>query len=1051
MLGRTVEPADLTESVPAQGARPAAAAPPLADRLAEVLAEVLEVEHVPPDGDFFADLGADSMLMTRFCARVRKRADLPSVSIKDVYQYPTVGRLAAALAPAAAPAVPEPAGPVAADRSLADRLAGVLSGVLEGAPVPPDSQFFDDLGADSLVMAQFCARIRKDPELPPVSIKDVYQHPTVALLAAALAPAPSPTQQALADVLAEVVGGPVTADSHFFDDLGADSLVMAQFCARVRKHAGLPSVSIKDVYQHPTIRELAGALVPTTPAEVPAAAAPLPSAAPVARRATTTEYLLCGALQVLVFLGYTFLTSYVVMVGFDWISEGGGLLDDYLRSVVVAGGTFLGMCLLPILAKWVLVGRTRPQQIRIWSLAYVRFWTVKTLVRANPLVLFFVGSPLHALYLRALGARIGPGVVIMSKQIPAAPDLLTVGAGTVIRRDVVFTCYRAQAGVIETGTVTIGAGAVIGDAAVLDIDTGVGDGAQLGHRSSLHRGQAVPDGERWHGSPAQRTDVDYRLVEPARCGALRRIVYSVVSLLNVVLVTLPLSLGAVALLTVVFPDIAALLEAGPHAFAEVSFYVTTLEVSTALFFGGIVFALLFVVTVPRLLHVVMRPDKVYPLYGFHYSIHRTIARLTNVKVFGTLFGDSSYIVHYLRGLGYDLGRVVQTGSNFGTGVRHETPYLVSVGSGTMVADGLSVMNADYSSTSFRVSRATIGARSFLGNGIVYPSRARTGDNVMLATKVLIPIEGPVRQDVGLLGSPAFEIPRTVDRDAEFDPITNDLSRHLAAKNRYNLRTIGVFLLVGWLQFTGITLIGLSATELHHDFATTAVAGASLATVAFNLSFGTLVEWVNLRFRPLTPQFCSIYDPYFWWHERYWKLLMSPKILNGTPLKGPMWRLLGVRIGRRVYDDGCDIPERTLVTIGDDATLNGGAWLQCHSQEDGAFKSGRITVGAGVTVGISAWVHYGATVGDGAELVADSFLMKGEEVPPEARWGGNPAVELGPETARPALAAAPTPALPTPRDGEAPIPVQVPVQVPRHRHRAPRRSPSAVPTQRGRHR
>ena len=36
--------------------------------------------------------------MARFCARVRKRADLPSVSMKDIYQYPTVRSLAAALA-----------------------------------------------------------------------------------------------------------------------------------------------------------------------------------------------------------------------------------------------------------------------------------------------------------------------------------------------------------------------------------------------------------------------------------------------------------------------------------------------------------------------------------------------------------------------------------------------------------------------------------------------------------------------------------------------------------------------------------------------------------------------------------------------------------------------------------------------------------------------------------------------------------------------------------------------------------------------------------------
>ena len=63
------------------------------------------------------------------------------------------------------------------------------------------------------------------------------------------------------EVLADVVHvEQVSVDSHFFDDLGADSMVMAQFCARVRKRADLPSVSMKDIYQHPTIRSLAAAL-----------------------------------------------------------------------------------------------------------------------------------------------------------------------------------------------------------------------------------------------------------------------------------------------------------------------------------------------------------------------------------------------------------------------------------------------------------------------------------------------------------------------------------------------------------------------------------------------------------------------------------------------------------------------------------------------------------------------------------------------------------------------------------------------------------------------
>ena len=81
----------------------------------------------------------------------------------------------------------------------------------------------------------------------------------------------------------------------------------------------------------------------------------------------------------------------------------------------------------------------------------------------------------------------------------------------------------------------------------------------------------------------------------------------------------------------------------------------------------------------------------------------------------------------------------------------------------MVSDGLTVMNADYSSTSFRVA-GQLGEDNFLGNSLAFPAGAKVGDNCLLATKAMIPIGGPVRENVGLLGSPCFEIPRSVQRD-----------------------------------------------------------------------------------------------------------------------------------------------------------------------------------------------------------------------------------------------------------------------------------------------
>jgi len=776
------------------------------------------------------------------------------------------------------------------------------------------------------------------------------------------------TEKFLADVLAEVVRVErVSVDSHFFDDLGANSLLMARFCARIRERTDLPSVSMKDVYLHPTVRSLACALD-----AVPAASG-VPAATRAVTQARTSRYVLCGVLQLLMFLATAYLSANFVVLGLEWASAGTGVVDVYLRSLVFGCATFVYVCTLPVLAKWLLIGRWRRQEIRIWSLAYVRFWTVKTLIKSSPMALF-AGSPLYVLYLRMLGAKVGKGVVIFSAS-PVCTDLLTIGDGTVIRASCAFSGYRAHAGVIQTGAITLGKKVFVGEKTVLDIETSMGDGAQLGHASSLHAAQAVPDGERWHGCPAQQTDANYLTVDPARCGTLRRVAYSGLQLFNLLAVFGPLS---------VVIAVTSLLGTREAA-SGWTFFRDALVLSLVLFFGGLLIGLAFVVTVPRVLNLFVRPDVVHPLYGFHHWVYRAIARMTNVPFFTDLFGDSSYVVHYLRALGYDLCRVVQTGSNFGSELRHGTPYLTTVGTGTMVSDALTIMNADISSTSFRVSRVTIGERNFLGNNIAYPAGARTGDNCLLGTKVAVPIGGDLRENVGLLGSPCFEIPRSVQRDSRFDELKSgdELRRRLAAKNRYNIATMAWFLLVGWFRLFVMTLLALATGDLYHRFGAWALTVAVVSGLLFRIAFGVLVERTVTRFRSLHPQLCSIYDPYFWWHERLWKLGGSA-LFSGTPFKNVIWRLLGVRIGRRVFDDGCGIPEKTLVAIGDDCTLNAGSVIQCHSLEDGTFKSDRTTIGAGCTVGVEAFIHYGVTMGDGSVLDADSFLMKGEEVAPYAQ-------------------------------------------------------------------
>ncbi|WP_328867912.1 Pls/PosA family non-ribosomal peptide synthetase [Streptomyces sp. NBC_00304] len=820
---------------------------------------------------------------------------------------------------------------------------------------------------------------------------------------------PRDVEAAFRDVLSDVMHlDRVTADSHFFDELGADSLVMAHFCARVRKRADLPPVSMRDVYAHPTAGELATALAtaaPTSPtgpadpaeiaeiAEIAGGALPAPPPAAPAGRA---GYLLCGTLQLVAFVAYSCVIAFITVRGYEWIAAGSGVLSGYLRSVVFGAGALLGLSVLPIAAKWVLVGRWRPQEIRIWSLAYVRFWIVRTLVRADPLVLF-AGSPLYTLYLRALGARIGKGVVIFSRNVPLCTDLLTVGDSSVIRKDSFLSCYRAHDGLIQTGTVTLGKDVVVAEASVLDIGTSMGDGARLAHASALHRGQRVPAGEHWHGSPAQRAGAEYRVVEPAACGTLRRAVHGGTQLLSALLVYLPLAVGGIGMLLAGAPQLSAVLDPGPTVLTTWAFYRDTLAASFVLLFVIVPLAFLLLATVPRLLSRTIEPDKVYPLYGFHYGVHRAITLLTNRRFLTRLFGDSSGIVPYLRLLGYDLSRVEQTGSNFGTEVKHETPYLSTVGTGTMVADGLSVNNAEFSSTSFRVSRTAIGAHSFLGNRIAYPARSSVGDNCLLATKVMVPVDGRTREGVGLLGSPCFEIPRSVQRDSSFDRMKSGetLRNGLAAKNRHNAASMGLYLMARWCYAFVVTLVMSGAAELYTSVGATAIALGNVLLVVVSAGYFVMVERLVTAFHPPGPLFCSIYDRRFWRRERFWKVPSETylRVFDGTPFKSLIWRSLGVRIGREVFDDGCYLTERTMVTIGDRATLNAGSVVQCHSQEDGAFKSARTTIGSHCTLGVGAFVHYGVTIDDGAALAPDSFLMKGESVPGDALWGGNPARQI----------------------------------------------------------
>ncbi|MCC6776752.1 MAG: amino acid adenylation domain-containing protein [Hyphomicrobiales bacterium] len=790
------------------------------------------------------------------------------------------------------------------------------------------------------------------------------------------------SERVLARALAGVLKvDAVSTEDDFFDDLGTNSLVMAKFCARIRRHPGMTNVSMRDIYLNPTIAALAAHLREDA-GEAVVIAAPEPY-----HEASNLAYYGCGALQLMFYAVCSLLGLWFFDAGLEWVYAG---IDDpisvYLRSVGFAAVSFLVLTAVPIIVKWTLIGRWKAESIPIWSLRYFRFWVVKTLVRTAP-VAMFSGGPVYNVYLRLLGARIGANTVLDCQVLPVCSDLISVGDNTILRKYTMALGYKAQSNFIHTGPITIGNNAFVGEASVLDIDTHMGDDTQLGHASTLLSGQRVPDGKRYHGSPAVETASDYCPIEPMPSSAVRRGLVGTLQIAGIVTLAVPLPIVLLAY----WEQYSAALTGS----AELGSLLSGLALFSAFtFFGSLAAALAAAYVVPRLCRPFLETGKTYSLYGFHFGLQMLVSRFSNARIFNILFGDSSAIVHYMRYLGWNLNEVEQTGSNFGTNQQHDNPLLCEIGSGTMVSDGLSMINIHQSSSSFRLEHTRIGDHNYLGNDIHYPPDGRTGANVLLGTKVMIPIDGPVRENVGLLGSPCFEIPRMVSRDKDMIGAIDETTRRrlLGQKNKYNLVTGLLFLFSQWLFFFATLAVWQVAFLYYPSYGVHALFGAAAAMSVAAILYYALLERASAGFRRLSPKLVTIYDPYFWSHERHWKLSDSPivKLFPGTPFRSLVWRLVGVRIGRKVFDGGCTITDRSMVEIGDGANLNERCVLQAHSLEEGVFKSDIVRIGAGCTLGTNAFAHYGITMGEHSVLEADAFLMKGETVDAYTVWRGNPA-------------------------------------------------------------
>ena len=105
---------------------------------------------------------------------------------------------------------------------------------------------------------------------------------------------------------------------------------------------------------------------------------------------------------------------------------------------------------------------------------------------------------------------------------------------------------------------------------------------------------------------------------------------------------------------------------------------------------------------------------------------------------------------------------------------------------------------------------------------------------------------------------------------------------------------------------------------------------------------------------------------------------------------PAWlRTMGAKIGRGVWLETYWLPESDLVRLGDGATINKGCVVQTHLFHDRVMSMDEVVLEEGATLGPHGIVLPGASIGARTTVGPGSLVTRGDAVPADSRWLGNP--------------------------------------------------------------
>ena len=612
------------------------------------------------------------------------------------------------------------------------------------------------------------------------------------------------------------------------------------------------------------------------------------------------------------------------------------------------------------------------------------------------------GSSLYVGWLRALGARIGHDVMVGSITL-RVPELLTLGDGASLGNAVNLENAAVQGGMLHLGRIEIGRECAIGSFCVLEGDVAVGDGAHLRGQTALSRGERVPAGRIWAGSPAHDVGADDPSSRPARppVTTTRRAVEALFFFVGALAV-------AVAFFVPVFPafmlvdwldipdlSVRPLLDDGSinawQAFVLrlLKFFTLALPASvvlivlTALLSAGMRWAFL-----PR-----MQAGS-WPVHSTRYLAKWLVSQIQESSlavlhgIYATVYSSTWY-----RLLGAKVGRDAELSTALGV-----VPDMLTLGDEAFIADAVMLGDEQVVGGWMSVQPTVVGTRSFVGNGAYLPDGTVIPDNVLIGVLSSVPENAEMHPGDTWLGSPPIQLPAREAAVAASNALTYrpSMRRRMARGLVEAFRIAAPHALVIAIGYA----IVLDAMPLAEKERWPLVAlELGLAGVLFGVAtfaWVAVLKWLLIgRYRQRA---APMWTPFVWLSEAVTNMyegIAVPNVLRylrGTPMLPLALNLLGCRIAPSAWIDTTDITEFDCVEIGAHSELNAHCCPQTHLFEDRVMKIDRVRIGQRVSIGPRCNVLYGAVVGDDVSLGPLTLVMKGEALPAGTAWRGVPAVQ-----------------------------------------------------------